>query len=269
MFAILDPIAALLERTGHAAEAVEFLAALSKAQPWNADARERLAAAQGNAAPLAGIAQSKDSSYAVRVEAARTLRRLKGPALSGVDSELDLLSSQTPLAGAQIASPLAYAARMDIAGATTDAAARERILIAAVSIDPQPVATKVALFKTEVAARRDGWTDAVGRQLLPPYYRDQTEFNPYTVEGFLAVLPLADRVAVARGLGDANQRLGNPRGAALFYEIAQKLAPADATARALAAQKAQLDLAARNGARRPVFSDNLDQDRFVHARLTR
>jgi hypothetical protein len=108
----------------------------------------------------------------------------------------------------------------------------------------------------------------VGRQLLSPYFRDQTEFTPYTAEGFLALLPAADRVAIARGSAEANQRLGNPRGAVLFYQIAQKLSPAETTAQALAAQKVQLDLAARNSARRPVFSDHLDQDRLVHARLT-
>jgi hypothetical protein len=200
---------------------------------------------------------------------------LKGPALSGVDAELDLLSSQmppagqTPLAGAQIASPYAYFARIDIAGATADAATRERVLAAAIAIDPQPPAAKVALFKTEVAARRDTWTDAVGRQILPPYFRDETEFNEWTARGFLAQLPAADRAALARGMGDADRRLGNARGALLFYRIAQQIAPADATAQAVAAQKAQLDLAARNNARRPVFSDHVDQDRLVHARLTR
>jgi hypothetical protein len=281
-FTNLDSAASLLERAAHAAEAVEFLSALSKAEPWNSDARQRLAAAQSDTAPLGAIAKSNDAPYAVRLAAARSLRRLKGPALSGVDSELDLLSSQTPLTAAQITGPYAYAARVDAANsimgsAAPALAAKERLLRDAIAIDPQPgdpqgdprLGPKLALFETLAAARSDALTDAVGRQLLPEYFRDDAEFNAFTGSGFLPQLPMGNRVAAAKALADANQRLGNARGAALFYQIAHALAPSDATARALAAQRAQLDLAVRNAARRPVVSDHLDQDRLVHARLLR
>ena len=272
-FTNLDPAAALLERGGHAAEAVEFLSALAKAEPWNLDARQRLAAAQGDGAPLGVIARSNDAPYAVRLEAARTLRRLKGSALSGVDAELDLLSSQAPLTGATITGTYAYASRVDAAGsiagsAAADLTVKERLLTAAIAIDPQP-SPKLTLFSTLAAARRDTLADAVGRQLLPPYFREEILFDSFTASGFLAQLPMADRVAVARGMADANQRLGNGRAAVLFYQVAQALAPSDATARALAGQRAQLDLTARNAARRPVVSDHLDQDRLVHPRFTR
>lgn len=46
-FTGLDPAASLLERTHHPAEAAEFLAELTKAEPWNQDAKRRLADAQG------------------------------------------------------------------------------------------------------------------------------------------------------------------------------------------------------------------------------
>jgi len=276
-FTNLDPAAALLERTGHLTEAVEFLTDLTKAEPWNLDARQRLAAAQSDSAPLGAIAKSTGAAYAVRVAAARTLRRLKGPALSGVDSELDLLSSQTPLAGAQITGAYAYAARVDAAGSITgsaaaDLTAKENLLRAAIAIDPRggdpPAGAKLALFHTLSAARQDALAEAVGRQLLPQYF--PADGNPYGslfARQFLVQLPLPERLADARALADANQRLGHPYAAILFYEIAQALGPTDATARALAAQRAQLDLAARNAARRPVVSDHLDQDRLVHARL--
>jgi Flp pilus assembly protein TadD len=42
-FSGLDPAAALLERTHHPAEAAEFLETMIKAEPWNADAKRRLA----------------------------------------------------------------------------------------------------------------------------------------------------------------------------------------------------------------------------------
>jgi hypothetical protein len=95
-FANLDPAAVLLEKTGHAGEAVEFLAALVKAEPWNADARERLAAAQKSGDALAAIAKSGDAPYRVRVAAASAIRRMQGPALTGTEAELVLLSSANP-----------------------------------------------------------------------------------------------------------------------------------------------------------------------------
>jgi len=48
-FSGLDPAAALLERTHHPAEAIEFLTTLVKAEPWNQDAKRRLAEALGAA----------------------------------------------------------------------------------------------------------------------------------------------------------------------------------------------------------------------------
>jgi len=48
-FTGLDPAASLLERMHHPAEASEFLTTLIKAEPWNQDAKRRLAEAQGTA----------------------------------------------------------------------------------------------------------------------------------------------------------------------------------------------------------------------------
>src|SRR5262249_36578186 len=80
-FSAYEPAAALLEKTGHATEAAEFLESLIKAEPWNWDARARLAAARGNLAELTAVAKSTDAPYASRVSAAQAIKRLKGPAL--------------------------------------------------------------------------------------------------------------------------------------------------------------------------------------------
>jgi hypothetical protein len=71
-------------------------------------------------------------------------------------------------------------------------------------------------------------------------------------------------VAVARGLGQAEQRLGNWQAALLYDQIAQRLEPDTATGRALDAVRARVETEKTNEARRPMVSDNPDQDRLVH-----
>ncbi len=85
-FENLDPAAALLEKTGHNAEAVEFLDQLVKSAPWDASYRLRLAQAKlaakdaGGAQAaalgqesLAAIASASGNSYDLRLKAAVAL----------------------------------------------------------------------------------------------------------------------------------------------------------------------------------------------------
>src|SRR5256885_12181825 len=77
-FENLDAAASLLVRTGHPAEATEFLEALVKAEPWNSDARVNLAQAQikagkdaaGARASLLAIARNGGLVYDTRLRAA-------------------------------------------------------------------------------------------------------------------------------------------------------------------------------------------------------
>jgi len=77
----MDSAAALLEKTGHSAEAVEFLGALTKATPWEPGYRLRLAKAQIAVARsadeplqwLAAIASAPQNPYSVRVQATLAL----------------------------------------------------------------------------------------------------------------------------------------------------------------------------------------------------
>ena len=77
-FENLDPAAALLEKTGHYAEAIEFLDQLVKASPWEPAYRLRLAKAKVAAGQdvdsaqkaLTAIASGPDVAYAVRTQAA-------------------------------------------------------------------------------------------------------------------------------------------------------------------------------------------------------
>jgi hypothetical protein len=96
-----------------------------------------------------------------------------------------------------------------------------------------------------------------------------SEDSTYTVwnaDAFLSDALRADQVAVARGLGQAEQRLGNLRAALLYDQIAQRIEPDAATGRALEAIRARIETETKNDARRPVVSDHLDQDRLVHPR---
>ena len=263
-FAALDPAAALLEQTGHRKEAQEFLAAWVKAEPWNDNAKERLALAQGSVPLLTEVAKSPQASYAVRVEAARSIRSLKGDPLTGPDAELAGFSMQQLPADAQALSPYASNLRAAIAAAQRDPAAQERMLLAVAAANIET--PRLPIFEVALAARHDALANAVGLQLVPEYLRNQTEYDSSATENFLKEMPDADRATVARGLGDANQRLGNTRIALRFYLIAQQIQPSDPVRRSADTLRAQLDLDARNAARRPLVTGDIDQDHLVRPR---
>ncbi len=229
-FSGLEPAAVLLEKTGHPAEAAEFLADLVKAEPWNWEAREKLATIRGNAAELAAVAKSTDAAYATRVEAARAIRKMKGPALDGTEAELIAISSGS----ADYAHPYWVAARVD--------AGTEKALLEASAIDPS--ISKLPVFRAALAAKHDQLALAIGREI---------DWN----------------IEVAKGMAGAYQRTGDLEGAAQMYQRVIDVEPDDAARRALAALKARLELDRKNQSRRPVVSDNLEQDRLVRPRVTR
>jgi hypothetical protein len=216
---------------------------------------------------LTEVAKSQLASYAVRLEAARSIRNLKGGALTGTDAELAGLSAQQLPADAHDVNPYASNLRAAIAGAQRDAAAREKIFLTVAAID---VGTpKLAIFKAALGARHDALANAVGRQLFPEYLRNQNNYESGTAENFLKGTPDADRATVARGLGDANLRLGNTRVALHFYLIAQQIQASDAVRRSGETLRAQLDLEGRNAVRRPLVTNNIDQDHLVRPRETK
>jgi hypothetical protein len=129
---------------------------------------------------------------------------------------------------------------------------------------------KLALLRTALAARRDSLALAAGAQLLPPYFRADSErgLARWMAQGVLAEVPESERGGVARGLAEANRRFENFRESVLLYQVAHELDRADVVT-PLAAVRARMDLEKRNSARRPLISKNLEQDRLVHPRVTR
>jgi tetratricopeptide (TPR) repeat protein len=270
-FSTLEPAAALLEKTGHPAEAAAFLADLVRAEPWNWEAKERLAADRADvpsADALVSVAKSREAAYATRVAAALALRKMKAAALTGTEAELILLSSQTPLTEAEVSKPYFAAARLEAAASmitsgTATAAARVKLLEGAIAIDPKLEAPRLALFRAAFDARQDALAVAVANQMMPNMTND-TEFAPWVADQFAANLASTDRVAIAIALGGAHQRTGDLRAALRSYQIAEHLQPAATTRRAIDTIRMQMEIDAKNNARRPVVTDNLDQDRLVH-----
>src|SRR6185369_3303658 len=101
-FENLEPAASLLSKTGHHAEAVEFLSQLLKATPW--DERIRLKLAQEQLASGVGaesaqseavrVASDPQSTYTDREDAASLLKGRGATSLGS--AELDLLASGNP-----------------------------------------------------------------------------------------------------------------------------------------------------------------------------
>jgi hypothetical protein len=264
LFGALEPAASLLEQNGHPKEAEEFLTAWVKAEPWSSAAKMRLATVQSSVPALTEVATSQQANYTTRLNAARSIRTLKGDPLTATDPELVALSSQQLPTDVQTASPYASNLRAAVATAQRDPAIQERLLLAVAAVDVDT--PKLPIFKAALAARHDALADAIGRSLLPAYTRNQTEVQPNAADSFLKFMPDPERLTVARGLGEVNQRLGNTRAALRFYLIAQQIQASDPVKRSADTLRAQLDLESRNAARRPLVSDNIDQDHLVRPR---
>jgi cellulose synthase operon protein C len=260
----LEPAASLLEQNGHPKEAGEFLTAWVKAEPWSSAAKMRLATVQGSVPALTEVATSQQADYATRLNAARAIRALKGDPLTAADPELIAISSQQLPADVQTASPYASNLRAAVASIQRDPATQERLLLAVAAVDVDT--SRLPIFKAALAARHDPLAAAIGRSMLPAYLRDQNEVQPNAADTFLKFLPGPDRLTVARGLGEVNQRLGNAKAALRFYLIAQQIQASDPVKRSADTLRAQLDLELRNAARRPLVSNNIDQDHLVRPR---
>jgi tetratricopeptide (TPR) repeat protein len=247
-FDSLAPGAALLQRTGHSAEAVEFLTARVKAVPWDWDARRLLGSARQSKDDLTGVASARDAAYEVRAQAALDLRTLGGAPMDAGSAELNLLGGSGPIPETAAAAPLFYRARVT-AAASADAAGRIRLLSDAISLDPSAPATRLSLFQAAVAARRYALAVSVYQYAPPPD-------------------PAAD---VQRSLGEAYERLGLPAEAERNYNMADnsetRIAQRAAIRAALKSVREQIRLQALNAARRPAVSNKLEQDHPVRPRL--
>ena len=297
-FENLEPAAALLERSHHDAEAVEFLDQLVRSAPWEASYRLRLAKAKVASATdttnaqraLQTIAASSDSSYDLRLKAAAALEGRPHPALGS--GELDLLAS-APQTITTTASDkfYYYDARVKAARRMTDAETKIELLSHCVIDFPRRNSARVALFQ---AALQNGSDDyALG--ILEPLFQTQflrSSAQPLNVETQIASseedetedgaefdivgaseaqLSTAQEARIAQQIGDTMKRAGRFADALSYYQTARSHEKSGPTrkllSRKISDMKNFLRIEQMNASRQPVLHEALEQDRVVRPRL--
>ena len=298
-FENLDPAASLLARTGHHAEAAEFLALLVQAKPWDTDACLRLAQEQiavggddaANAHKSAqAIAGDAQVPYMERVRAAELTANDAGSLGSG---ELDWLAHEktSPIEAADKA--FFYAARVKAAQKAAPEV-RVRLLTNAVGQSQDADAARLPLFFALAAAAQDrlaittldpllktGFLQAQTRQHKLPIIdptqnaiesEESGEEGNEPSAGFLQTHSAEERAKIAATLATSLAKLQQFSAAYQYYSLAAKLETSK-TAKAELIKKrndinAILQRIAANQLRAPLIHKELNQGHTVAPRLT-
>lgn len=297
-FENLDPAAALLEKTGHNAEAIEFLGQLVKSAPWEPSYRLRLAKAKlavgsdtANAtAALVQVAATPATSYDLRLKASATLAGQAHPDLGS--GELNLLAGTGPIAAGNADRFYYYEARIKAAQQTSDTQAKVQLLSHCVIDFPRRDAARVPLFEASIAGHSDNY--ALG--IIEPLFETQFLRNqPSTAENEEEEIvssgsedeetPLESNIRgaadeqlsrtqqarVAEMIADTMTRLERYNDALSYYQTARNLqtaaSPRQSLARRIAEMKLILRIEHENTAREPILHEALEQDRVVRPRL--
>ncbi len=287
-FENLEPAAALLEKAGRPADAVEFLATRVRAVPWDAAARVRLAGAQLAAKRervvslklLAAVAAAREVPYETRIAAAFELGNSGPGGVKTGSAELDLLAAGEPTDATAAEQPFFFRARLLAAGRIKDPATRLRLLLGALEIEPQNDAPRIPVLQAALESGRYQLAVASMEPFLERggfrYLLQQTqtvaereESEPpeprFQAEQFMsgAGLDAAQRALAARGLATAFEKLRQWRAAELFLRAAIELessAPARAELeRSLGAVKARRIVETKSMLRRPFVADHVEQ----------
>ncbi len=292
-FENLDPAATLLARNGRHAEAVEFLERLSKAEPWNRSARLHLAQeriAAGHNAPGArslatAVATDAQATYTDRLAAAAILTD-RGPELGS--AELDVIAYGTGAAD----KPYFFAARLNAAKKSTDAALSARLLQSALADAPERDAARLPLFYALAATGqnrlaisdiepllRNGYLVNLSIRRSRSYDQDAEPEDSATASPDAdssvgndrdEVAP-ADRVALAIAVAKSYSDLGALETALDYYRTALfgTTSPAQRVdiTKQIANLRAAIRREANNAQRMPVIHKEIDQDHLVRPRL--
>jgi tetratricopeptide (TPR) repeat protein len=298
-FENLDPAAALLEKTGHNAEAIEFLEQLVKSAPWDAFYRLRLAKAQlaagrGSATAqesLTSIASTPGSPYDLRLKSAAAL---VGRTPAGLGSgELNLLA-----AGKLAITPAAadkfyyYDARIRAAENATDSHIKVELLSHCVIDFPRREGPRAPLFEAATQAHSDNFglaileplfqtqyfrpdpsqSESAEDQIISSGYDEEESEDEYdTVGSDHEQLTTAQRARVSQLIADTMARVGRLPDALSFYQTARSLETSVENRKALNRKitevKAALKLQRDNAARQPLLHEALEQDRVVRPRM--
>lgn len=293
-FAELEPAASLLEKYSHPAEASQFLGQLVKAEPWNSEARRRMAEDQLQAnvehqpalKMLASVAADTEAPYDTRVQAADSLGKAHAtiPGSGLGSAELELLASDS-VATAAAVKPFFYPARVEAARQEISEATKIRLLLQAIAIRPGANAARLALFTAAAKSARyelavnalkplaENRTNPCCSYMAPSYARGEA-VKDWRARTFLTRegLTQAERSRLANELANACLHLNDLRSAQNYFEIAIALEPAGAKRAAiqksLEAVRARIKLEAENARRRPRVSTGFAQPNVVRPRLT-
>lgn len=259
-FQDLLPAADLLIRTGHKAEAREFLEARVKAVPWDPESRVKL----GDASP----GRSPEAPYEVRLEAAEL-----APGSGFGSGELDLLAGGAKPSPASAEKPYYYFARVKAAEAATKPQDRVPLLMGAVATNPEALLPRVRLVRAAIeSANPQIALSAIEPQVGSLRYYLSNE----TSESDSSWLPgqflredsdSTERAALASALAKASADLGMLKQASIYYKISLGIESTAGARAALDRVNAQLDLLKENTRRRPVIGKELGQAQLVEPRL--
>jgi predicted Zn-dependent protease len=302
-FENLDPAAALLEKTGHNAEAVEFLDQLVKSAPWDSSYRLRLAKAKLAAGPDAAVAQDALTAIASAPSASYDLRLRSAVAIAGRphsdlgSAELNLLAGDpaaiTPTAADKF---YFYAARLKAAQNAADLPAKLRLLSHCTIDFPRRVEARVPLFQAAAAANANEYAVGVMEPLFQTqflrnaaaatgneneneeaqiassgYEEEDSDDEANAAASAATKLSRAQQAEVAQMLGDTMSRLNRLDDAIAYYDSARHVESSPAIRKALlrkiAEAKAALRIQRQNAARQPLLHEALEQDRVVRPQL--
>ena len=297
-FENLEPAAALLEKTGHPAEAAEFLSQLAQATPWNASYRLRWAQARiaagveaaGARDDIARIASDAAVSYSVRMEAAQALTGQRPAAALG-SKELSLVSAApAQLTAAAADQPFFYEARVRAAKSVAEAQGKLQLLRKAVEDYPAREEARYLLFETAADARADELAIAAldgtavpqlaarrpGREMEDepaeqPNESQPDEEAPGAGAQRKTALSRARQARICFQFGEVLERVGRLKESLAYFQAARRLetnAPRRSVLRTrIAATRKELERRRQNEARQPVLHQALEQNRLVRPRI--
>ena len=292
-FANLDAAAALLEKTGHSSESIEFLEKLCDANPWQSLYKVRLAkaniAAGYDIGPaqqiLRTVASDSKSPYQTRIRAATAL---SGNRENLGSAGLNLLAGDASHIPVEAADKFYfYDARMAAANATIDPSARFALLSHCVIDFPRREEARIPLFESAIRIKSDEYALGAIRPVLDANGqvgdRSQSAFNEHQPEGDdngdETLPPLNGtassgspvRASLEDSVGELLVRLGQARDAVAHFQTARRLA-VSSTERARLRRRieriqAWLRVQSQNASRQPILHEALEQDRIVRPKL--
>ena len=303
-FENFDAAASLLEKTGHNAEAVEFLGQLVQSAPWQPVYRLRLAKATiaagkntGSAQDVvASIASSQEAPYPVRTQAALALAGLhyqseRSPIQVG-SNELNLLASGAGgLSAAAANQPFFYEARLQAAQGISEPPMKVQLLGNALADTPARDDARVPLFLAAASVHSDEFARGVIEPLLRQQFLNRAPSVSTTEDEIISSesdngadenapgwLPTPLKLApvqqaqVAWTLADVLTRADRLNEALPYLQIAHKLERVPTRRQQISSRIADVSLQLRrrqlNEARQPILHEALEQDRLVHPKLS-